>query len=171
MHVEYQGDEVYLSASSETLNFTVNPVSPRITCELSTEKVEFKKSVTITGKFSIEQEGIPVKLYYKKDDKITSAIGFTAQDGSYTIEFIPDSKGLWLIQAKVNTDGLVYGGTESEYVGLKVLNPTLTTLLLRLPSGIVQRSGGLLKPPLLYGVIGFVGIAGGGIVFYLRSRE
>ncbi len=171
VHVEYQGDEVYLSASSETLNFTVNPVSPRITCELSTEKVEFKKSVTITGKFSIEQVGVPVKLYYKKDDKITSAIGFTAQDGSYAIEFIPDSKGLWLIQAKVNTDGLVYEGTESEYVGLKVLNPTLTTLLLRLPSGIVQRSGGLLKPPLLYGVIGFVGIAGGGIVFYLRSRE
>ena len=171
VHVEYHGDEVYLPASSETLNFTVNPVSPQITCELSTGKVEFQKSVTVTGKFSVEQEGVPVKLYYKKDDKITSAIEFTSQDGSYTIEFTPDSKGLWLIQAKVNTDGLVYGGTESEYVGMKVVNPTLTTLLLRLPSGIVQRSGGLLKPPLLYGVIGFVGIAGGGIVFYLRSRE
>ena len=171
VHVEYQGDEVYLPASSETLNFTVNPVSPQITCELSTTRVEFQKSVTVTGKFSVEQEGVPVKLYYKKDDKITSAIEFTSQDGSYVVEFTPDSKGLWLIQAKVNADGLVFGSAESEYVGLKVLNPTLTTLLLRLPSGIVQRSGGLLKPPLLYGVIGFVGIAGGGLVFYLRSRE
>jgi hypothetical protein len=149
----------------------VDPVSSQITCKLSPEKVEFKKKVTISGKFSVQQEGVPVKLYYKKDDKITSTIEFTSPDGSYAVEFIPESKGFWFIQAKVNTDGLVYGSTESEYVGLKVLNPTLTTILLRLPSAIIQRSGGLLKPPLLYGVIGIVGIASGGIVFYLRSRE
>jgi LPXTG-motif cell wall-anchored protein len=35
----------------------------------------------------------------------------------------------------------------------------------------MARVGPFLKPPYLYGVIGIVGIAGGGIVFYLRRRE
>ena len=171
VHAYYEGDKVYLPVSSKTLNFTVDPVSSNITCELSTDTVEYQRSITITGKFSIEQEGVPIKLYYKKDDKIVSTLNFTSQNGSYEVEFTPESKGLWLIKAKVNTDGLIYNGTESEYVGLKVLNPTLTTLLLRVPSGIIQKTRGLFKSPLLFGVLGIVGVAGGGIFFYLRSRE
>ncbi len=35
----------------------------------------------------------------------------------------------------------------------------------------MEKAAPFLKPPFLYGIIGVVGLAGGGVVFYLRRRE
>jgi len=51
------------------------------------------------------------------------------------------------------------------------VNPTLTTTLLRLPERIYTETGWLLQPPYLYGIVGLVGIAGGGVYIYWRRQE
>jgi len=70
--------------------------------------------------------------------------------------------------SKVEGDGLVYEGTESEFIDLKVVDPSLTTRLLRLPSTIYANAGSFVKPPYLYGLIGILCVAGGGAAFYIR---
>ena len=125
----------------------------------------------MSGKFSIPKGGLLIELTAKKPDKVEEFWATTTESGGYEATFEPPSKGEWTFIARVAGDGLVYYGATSSQVKLEVVNPSLTTTVLRLPTTIMNGVGGLLKPPLLYGVVGFVGVAGGGIVIYLRRRE
>ena len=91
--------------------------------------------------------------------------------GRFTGSFEPPTKGEYAINARVIGDGFFYAGSESDPLSLTVVGPSLSTILIRIPGALMEKAAPLLKPPLLYGVIGVVGLAGGGIVFYLRRRE
>ncbi|MFB0557617.1 MAG: hypothetical protein ACETVY_00735 [Candidatus Bathyarchaeia archaeon] len=167
---QYPGDEDYLPAASEKLNFTVSSKKTELSCNASKDRVELKKRVTLYGEFSIEKEGVTVELTLKAKDQIDKLYAETSPSGNFSVDFAPDLKGVWYIKAKVDGDGLVYEGAESGTVELSVVNPSLTTTILRLPSAIAARTGFLIKPPYLYGVVGILGAAGGGIFFLLRRR-
>jgi hypothetical protein len=170
IYASYAGDEDYYPATTERLNFTVTSLRTELTCEVSRERIEFKKSLIISGEFSLEK-GVQVELTLMSKDEVKKLSERTSQEGSYALDFEPGSKGRWTVRAKVAGDGLVYEGATSDLVEFEVVNPSLTTSLLRLPSIIAAKAGPLIKPPLLYGVIGVVGIAAGGVVFYIRRRE
>ena len=171
VHAEYPGEEYYLSYTTEPINFTVTQLETMITCQVDVEKVELGDSLTITGQFSQLTEGLSVKVFLSTGDAKYSKITTTKPDGSFTAEYTPEAKGEWTIEAKAYSDGLVFDGAESEPVTLQVVNPSLTTMLLRLP-GIIYSSGAwLLDPPYLYGVVGLVGVAGGGAYILYRRRE
>jgi hypothetical protein len=171
VYADYKGDEDYHPVTSEKLNFTVSSLSPGLTCKVSKERVELGKSVTVSGDFGLEKAGVIVEITLKGKDRIDTLRATTASYGNYSTDFEPGSKGEWSILANVKSDGLMYEGASSEAVKLKVVNPTLTTTLIRLPAVLADRAGGFMKPPYLYGVIGVVGIVGGGVVFYIRRRE
>jgi len=166
----YLGDEDYLPAVSENLNFTVGSKKTELTCQASKDRVELKKRVSLYGEFSVEKEGVTVEITLKAKDQIEMLYAETSPSGNFSVDFAPDSKGAWYIKAMVEGDGLVYEGAESGTVELSVVNPSLTTTILRLPSAIAARTGFLIKPPYLYGVVGILGAAGGGIFFLLRRR-
>jgi len=167
----YAGDEDHLPSSSDRLNFSVVSQPTDLMCQLGKGRLEFGFSVKISGAFSLEKEGVPVELVLKSKDGFERLWAETSLDGSYSADFKPSSKGSWTIQARVAGDGLTYSGAESEVVTLQVVNPSLTTTLLRLPSTLASRGGFLVKPPYLYGLLGALGAAGGGLLFYLRRRE
>jgi len=167
---EYAGDEDYLPSASERLNFTVESIPTEVSCGVSRERVEQGGKVTISGEFSLEREGVAVELVLKSKDSIKNLVATTSPRGAFSLDFEPETLGRWSIRAKVQSDGLVYAGSESALVELNVVNPSLTTILLRLPSTLASRAGFLVEPPYLYGVIVAVGAAGGGIFFFLRRR-
>ena len=171
VYAMFPENEAYYNSTSETLNFTVSSLATTTTCQVSEESIEAGFGVTLSGEFSLEIPGVTVELIIKTNDEIQKLYAETSANGSYSTPFEPDSKGVWRIKARTFGDGFLYEGSESEWAEFEVVTPGLTTTVTRLPSIVMARVGPFLKPPYLYGVIGIVGIAGGGIVFYLRRRE
>jgi hypothetical protein len=171
VHAEYSGNGGYLPSRSETHTFMVLSLNTELSCSLNSQRLEFGKTVTVSGEFTLPKGGLLIELTAKKPDTLEEFWATTTESGEYEATFEPPSKGEWTIIARVEGDGLVYSGDTSPQIKLEVVNPSLTTTVLTLPTKIMNGAGGLLKPPLLYGVVGFVGIAGGGIFIYLRRRE
>jgi len=171
VYAEYPGREAYYNSTSETLNFTVSTRSTATTCRVSEETIEAGFGVNITGEFSLEIPDVAVEILLKTTEQVIKIYARTSANGSFRAPFEPDSKGTWRVQAETFGDGFLYEGSESGWVELEVVTPSLTTTVTRLPSIIAARAEPFLKPPYLYAVVGVVGIAGGGIVFYIRRRE
>ena len=166
----YEGEDNYLPAESDLLNFTVVSVTSTLSCQLSKTRVQFGNTATITGTFTPKKGEVTIEFALKTKDSITKKWAWTLEDGTYSLEFEPEAKGSLWIQGHVLGDGLVYTDATSEQVELTVVNPSLTTTLLRLPSTLTSILGPFLKPPYLYGILGLLGIAGGGIFLYIRQR-
>ncbi len=171
VYAEYPGREAYYNSTSETLNFTVSTRSTATTCRVSEETIEAGFGVNITGEFSLEIPDVAVEILLKTTEQVQKIYAKTSANGSFSTPFEPDSKGTWRVQAETFRDVFLYEGSESGWAELEVVTPSLTTTVSRLPSIIAARAEPFLKPPYLYAVVGVVGIAGGGIVFYLRRRE
>jgi hypothetical protein len=171
VYAVFPGNEAYYNSTSEILNFTVSSLSTSTTCQVSDETIEAGFNVTVSGAFSLEVPDVTVELIIKTTDQIAKLYAKTSANGSYSIPFEPDSKGIWRVQARTFGDGFLYEGSESGWAEFEVVTPRLTTTVTRLPSIIMAKAGPLLKPPYLYGVLGILGVAGGGIVFYIRRRE
>jgi len=171
VYAEFPGNEAYYNSTSETLNFTVSSLPTTTTCQVSDETIEAGFNVTVSGEFSLEIPGVTVELIIKTTDQVKKLYAKTSANGSYSVPFEPDSKGVWRVQARTFGDGFLYEGSESGWAEFEVVTPRLTTTVTRLPSIIMAKAGPLLKPPYLYGVLGILGVAGGGIVFYIRRRE
>lgn len=171
VYTVFPGNEAYYNSTSETLNFTVSTRSTATTCRVSEGTIEAGFGVTITGEFSLEIPDVTVEILLKTTEQVQKIYAQTSANGSFSTPFEPDSKGTWRVQAESFGDGFLYEGSESGWAELEVVTPSLTTTVSRLPSIIAARAGPFLKPPYLYAVVGVVGIAGGGIVFYLRRRE
>ena len=144
--------------------------SSQIELQLDKEQIEFGDEVKISGKFSMEIAGLKVELTMATAINTTKLWATTAEDGNYSITFEPYSKGTWNVRATIPGDGRRFKGTSSEVLEFKVVNPSLTTMIRRIPSVLIARSRFLIKPPYLYGVIGGVGAVVGVIVF-IRRRE
>ena len=166
----FAGDNKYHPSTSETLNFTVNSLSTNLILE-APEKIEFGRKVALRGAFSLELEGVPVEVVVIGENGTEGLLTTTAEDGSFNTSFEPENKGVWWIQAKVTEDGLIYRGTESQVMEMRVVNPSLTTTLIRLLTGLALKASILIKTPYLYGVVVVVGAVGGGIYIYIRRRE
>ncbi len=171
VQAEYLGEEYYLYSISEQENFTVSPVQTTINCQVNTEKLELGNTLTISGMFSYPKAGLSITIYLTNGEKKYSVLTSTHQDGSFSTTYVPDEKGKWQAQTKAFTDGLFYSEAESSEAYFNVVNPTLTTTLLRLPERIYTEIGWLLQPPYLYGIVGLVGVAGGGVYIYWRRQE
>ena len=171
VHASYEGGTDYLPVETEPLNFTISSLSSELSCNVSKEKIEFGKNITVFGVSSLRWGGLPIEVLLKTTDHILTLRADTREDGAYSVEFEPDSKGLWTVKTSISGDGLVYEDAVSESVAFNVVNPSLTTTMLRLPSIFVTKIGGIMKPPYLYALVGLVGIAGGGVAFYLMRRE
>jgi len=127
--------------------------------------------VTITGSLDPEKPGVTVEVSVIHGNESEKIYAETDSLGRFTGSFEPPTKGEYTINARVIGDGFLYAGSESDPISLTVVEPSLSTTLTRIPGVLRERAAPFLKPPFLYGIIGAVGLAGGGIVFYLRRRE
>ena len=171
VQAEYLGEEYYLYSISDLENFTVIPLDTTINCLVDTEKVELGNSLTISGLFSYPEAGLSIKIYLINGEQKYSVLTSTLPDGSFSTTYEPEEKGEWYTYVKAYTDGIIYNGAESSQTFFNVVNPSLTTTLFRLPGRIYNEAGWLLQPPYLYGIVGLVGIAGGGVFIYRRRQE
>jgi hypothetical protein len=171
LKASYDGSEAYHPAVTEPVNLTVSSLQTAITCSVDRETIESGKTVTVTGSLDPGKPDVTVEVlvtYGEEQEKI-----YTKTDslGRFTGTFQPPTKGEYTVKANVIGDGFLYAESESPSTELTVLNPSLATTLARVPGMLMEKASPLMKPPLLYGIIGAVGLAGGGIVFYLRRRE
>jgi hypothetical protein len=160
----YGGDYDSHPVDAEPLNFTVTSLETSLTCTLSEYKIEFGESVAVSGTFSLDKGGLKVELSLTSSDNATKSWTDTLSDGRYSVNFKPSSEGTWRIQGRVQGDGLTFTSAQSTPAELIVLPPSLKTKIFQLPMVLI-------KPPLLYGLLGAVGGITGGIVFFIRRRE
>jgi hypothetical protein len=169
--VEFYGNKEYLNFSSEKINFTVTSQPTNITCNVSENTIESGNILKLYGGLTPVIHNVTVELILKTTDQIDKINVKTIQDGSFIASFVAETKGSWTVKASVLGDGYRYQSSESDVVKFEIINPKIITTLSRIPSYIAARVTSILKPPYLYGVIGFFGLVGGGVFIYLRRRE
>ena len=171
LRARFNGSEAYHAAYTESVNLTVSSLQTSITCSLDQEKVESGKTVTVTGSLDPGKPDVTVEVSVIRGEESEKIYARTDSLGRFTGSFEPSTKGEYTLIARVVGDGFLYTGSESDRLALTVVEPSLYTTLTRIPGALMERAAPFLKPPFLYGIIGVVGLAGGGIVFYLRRRE
>ena len=169
--VEFYGNKEYLNFSSEKINFTVSSQPTNITCNISDVTTESGNILTLHGSLTPSISGVTIELLLKATDEIQKINVKTIHDGSFIATFVPETKGSWTVKASAMGDDYRYQSSESDVVMFEVITPKIITTLSRIPSNIATRVRSILKPPYLYGVIGFLGLAGGGVFIYIRRRE
>lgn len=167
----FNGSEAYHAAYTESVNLTVSSLQTSIACSLDQETVESGKMVTVTGSLDLEKSGVAVEVSVIHGNESEKIYARTDSLGGFTVSFEPSTKDDYTVKARVIGDGFLYTGSESDPIFLTVVAPRLSTTLSRIPGALMDRAAPFLEPPFLYGIIGVVGLAGGGIVFYLRRRE
>ena len=171
LQASFNGSEAYHAAYTEPVNLTVSSLQTSISCSLDQETVESGKTVTVTGSLDPEKPDVTVEISVIHGEESEKVYAETDSLGRFTGSFKPSTKDEYTINARVIGDGFLYAGSESDPLSLTVVEPSLSTTLTRIPGVLMERAAPFLKPPFLYGIIGVVGLAGGGIVFYLRRRE
>lgn len=171
LRARFDGSVAYHAAYTEPVNLTVSSLQTSIGCSLDQETVESGKTVTVTGSLDPEKSGVTVEVSVRYGNESEKIYAKTDSLGRFTVSFEPSTKDDYTVKARVIGDGFFYAGSESGPIFLTVVGASLSTTLGRIPGVLMDRAAPFLKPPFLYGVIGVVGLAGGGIVFYLRRRE
>jgi hypothetical protein len=171
LKARFNGSEAYHASYTESVNLTVSSLQMSIAVSLDPETVESGKTVTVTGSLDPVKPDVIVEVSAIRGEESEKIYAKTASLGRFTGSFEPSTKGEFTIIARVIGDGFLYAGSESVRLVLTVVKPSLYTTLTRIPGALMERAAPFLKPPFLYGVIGVVGLAGGGIVLFLRRRE
>jgi hypothetical protein len=167
----FSGNEIYHPTEAGPFNLTVSSLQTSITFTMDKERVESGKTVTVNGSLGLEKPNVMVEIlviYVNETEKM-----YTKTDslGRFTGSFEPSTKGQHTVKTMVIGDGFLYADSESVSKELTVVKPSLATTLSRVPASLIDWAAPYLKPPFLYGIIGVVGVAGGGVVIYLRRRE
>jgi hypothetical protein len=170
LQARFNGSEAYHAAYTEPVNLTVSSLQISIAYSLDQETIESGKTVTVTGSLDPEKSSIIVEVSVIHGNESEKNYARTDSLGRFTVSFEPSTKDDYTVKARVIGDGFLYTGSESGLIFLKVVAPSLFTTLSRIPGVLMDRAAPFLKPPFLYGVIGVVGLAGGGIVFIRRRR-
>jgi hypothetical protein len=170
LRARFNGSEAYHGAYAESVNLTVSSIETSIVCSLEQETVESGKTVTFTGALDPGMPDVTVEISVIHGAESEKFYAKTDSLGRFTGVFEPSIKGEYTVYAWVIGDGFLHAGSESDSIGLMVVKPSVYTMLTRIPGALIDRAAPFLKPPFLYGVIGIVGLAGGGIVVYLRRR-
>ena len=171
LQASFKGSEAYHPAVTEPVNLTVSSLQTSITCSVDRETVESGKNVTVTGSLDPGKPDITVEVLVTHGEEYEMIYTKTDSLGRFTGTFQSPAKGEYTVKARVVGDGFLYADSESQSTELTVIKPSLTTTLARVPDMLMVKAAPFMKPPLLYGIIGAVGLAGGGVVFYLRRRE
>ena len=127
--------------------------------------------MTVTGSLDPGIPDVIVEVSVIFGEESEKIFAKTDSLGRFTGVFEPPINGEYTIIAKVIGEGFLYAGSESDSIRLSVVEPSIYTTLTRVPGALSDWAAPFLRPPFLYGVIGVVGLAGGGIVVFLRRRE
>jgi len=167
----YHGTEAYHPSVTSPVNLTVSSKQLTITCGVDQETIESGETVTVTGSLDPGEADVTVEVLVTLEEENEKIYTKTDSLGRFTATFQSPAKGEYIVEANVIGDGFLYADSESPPIVLTVVNPSITTTLSRIPGMVVEKAAPFMKPPLLYGIIGAAGLAGGGIIFYLRRRE
>jgi hypothetical protein len=171
LQASYNGSEAYHPSATEPVNLTVSSLQTAVTCSIDQETIESGKTVSVNGYLDPGKPGVTVEVLVTHGEEYEKVYTETDSLGHFTSAFQPPIKGDYTVKASVIGDGFLYADSESDPTGLTVTNPRLVTTLGRVPGMLMEKAAPFMEPPLLYGIIGAVGLAGGGVVFYLRRRE
>jgi hypothetical protein len=78
------------------------------------EKVNLGENMTVKGYLSPEVGDVPVVVRFDFGNESYEVVGYTLENGSFTVGFRANATGFWVVQARFDGDGYVYGCVSSE---------------------------------------------------------
>ena len=100
----WNGSETYFGASSGYINFTVQKVNMSITCNLTSESITIGDNITVTGSVYPKVENLTVTVMFINANATIEQTAYTDSNGTFSVSWKPDSKGLWQVHAKLAED-------------------------------------------------------------------
>lgn len=152
--VEYRvtADDVLMNVLSANGSYVVKQ-SAMLNITAVKETVRIGENITITGTLTGPNGTVPITAQLMSANETLEAETTTLENGTFTINFQPNSTGVWVAQATFAGSNAIYGSDS---------NPLMIK---------VEEAPFIVKNGIFIGG-GFIGaIAVGGVVFFIRKRR
>ena len=106
LKASWEGDSLYMGATSSTVSVTVNKIPVAISCKASSSEITDGDTITISGSINPTVSGRNITLSYTKPDgnmTVTRNVT-TGSNGSYSDSYKPDTTGSWTVKASWDGD-------------------------------------------------------------------
>ena len=77
-----------------------------ITCNLTSQSITIGNNITVRGFVYPIVENLTVSVMFIASNTTTEQIAYTYSNGTYSVSWKPDSKGLWRVHAKIAEDAI-----------------------------------------------------------------
>ncbi len=134
-----------------TGNYTVKD-QPTLSISLTKDTIRLGENITVTGSLTPNDENSLVQIQFYSSNSTQTVDSLVSADGTFTVDFAPDSSGMWaVLGSSVETQNAY--GSDSEQLTVTVNEPPI----------YVKYS--------LYIIIGLVVVSAvGGVVYFLKFR-
>ncbi len=131
----WDGSETSFGASSDYRNFTVQKVPMSITCNITSKSVTIGNNVTVSGFVYPIVENLTVTVMFISANTTIEQIAYTNSNGTYSVSWKPDSKGLWQVYATLAED-FSRSQAFSNQTSFKVVDTWLNQYMLYIIGGV-----------------------------------
>jgi hypothetical protein len=147
----WNGSETYFADSSCCLKFAVKKMLMSVTCNITSKTITIGDNVTATGQVYPATENITVTVTFMGSNSTIEQTAITHANGTYRVSWKPDAVEMWRVHAQI---------TETTAISAAYSNSTS-----------VKVNDTFLNQYMLYIIGGVGGVAGVGVVVFIRRRR
>ena len=157
----FNGDNISLPAESNVLTFLASSQRTQVSGALSDTIVKKGEPLTVSGSVDPRVLGMQVEVTLVSATASVSEKVSVASDGTYSFTFSPPETGIWNALSRYG-DGSTYENSQSGILEFEVVPLTIfdkiTSIYLT-----------MIRPPFIYGAVGFVGLCITSVAYVKRE--
>lgn len=157
----FDGDNISLPAVSNVLTFLASSQRTQVSGSLSDTIVKKAEPLTVSGSVDPIVQGMRVEVTLVSATASVSEKVSVAGDGTYSFTFSPPETGIWNALSRYG-DGSTYESSQSGILEFEVIPLTIFDQI----TGIYLT---MIRPPFIYGAVGFVGLCISSVAYVKRE--
>jgi len=157
----FEGDNISLPAASNVLTFLASSQRTQVSGSLSDIIVKKGEPLMVSGSVEPMVPGMQVEVTLVSATASVSEKVSVAGDGTYSFTFSPPETGIWNALSRYG-DGFTYESSQSGILEFEVIPLTVFDQI----TGIYLT---MIRPPFIYGAVGFVGLCISSVAYVKRE--
>jgi hypothetical protein len=110
----WPGDQTCFGATSDSESLAVSKIILSLTCNVTAEALSIGETIIVNGSVDPIMDFAQIRLVFTRHNGSTVETPvYTNANGTFGIDFTPDSLGPWQVVAKFDGDDVRYGASES----------------------------------------------------------